>query len=407
MKRTCKNIDITDPVFVSQSIGHFMAHRTGKEMNRSDIVKLYAEYGTSDNIAVQMVDDFKGGDLKLTPVRMTKKRDSSNGKLRDIAIEGIKQQLYEQTVFDALKDAAKCVGEYQCTCLKNQPKYLYKKDGTVQTKIVGRGQIWAKDVMYGWWSDPKIRYCVKSDIYHNYATVPQDQLMDFLSKRVKNDNLLKLITMLLPESGLSIGSVMSIILDAIYLSQIYHHMQEDLPLFERRGKKYRPVEHTMLWMDDIYLLTKSKKAANFAIRELIRFTGTLGMTIKPSWRIISKIDPPKDHKIHQKRQSYIDIVGYRVYPDKVTLRNRDYVKCKRAFKRLNKKKSLHNSQSAVSYYGMLKNSDSYRFRKKYHVKRLNRQARRYISHESKIQRETGPGEVYDHRNKDNGADLHQ
>jgi RNA-directed DNA polymerase len=160
-------------------------------------------------------------------------------------------------------------------------------------------------------------------------------------------------------------------------------------------------------MDDIYLLTKSKKAANFAIKELIRFTGTLGMTIKPSWRIISKIDPPKDHKIHQKRQSYIDIVGYRVYPDKVTLRNRDYAKCKIAFKRLNKKKSIHNSQSAVSYYGMLKNSDSYRFRKKYHVKRLNRQARRYISHESKIQRETGPGEIYDHRGKDNGADLHQ
>jgi hypothetical protein len=237
MKRTCKNIDITDPTFVSQSIGHFMAHRTGKEMNRRDIVKLYSEYGTSDAIANQMVKDFKNGDLKLTPVRMTQKRDSSNGKLRDIAIEGIKQQLYEQTVFDALKETAKCVGEYQCTCLKNQPKNIYKKDGAVQTKIVGRGQIWAKDVMYGWWSNPEIRYCVKADIYHNYATVPQDQLMDFLNSRVKNDNLLKLITMLLPESGLSIGSVMSIILDAIYLSQIYHHMQEDLTPFERRGKK--------------------------------------------------------------------------------------------------------------------------------------------------------------------------
>lgn len=412
MKRTCKHIDIADHDFVVRSIGNYLCHKSReKTKSRKDIRELLNRFENIDGMADWFSENINNAyeqndiaKLNLVPVKIVQRFDQSSRKMRNIVIENAINQIYNQIVFDGLQEAARCVGEYQCTCLKNQKKKIYYKDGRVRTEIIGRGQNWAVNAMRGWWSNPEMRACVVADIRKNYETIPQDKLGAYLSKHVCNDKLLWLNrTTWPPDIGLYIGSVSSIINDAIYLSQIYHHMSEDVIAPGRRGKQHRLVEHVEMWMDNIYLLCRSKKDARAAAKELVRFAGTLGMDIKPDWYIVTKKDPPKSPKIHQARQSYIDIVGYRVYPDHITLRNCDYVKVRQAMKK--RSIDLHDAQRIVSYNGMIKMSDCYRFRKKYHVKQQVRKAKRIISHESNIQQQAERSKGHNNRRTNNCSDL--
>lgn len=412
MKRTCKHIDIADHDFVVRSIGNYLCHKSRKKIEaRKDIRELLAQFKSIDEMADWFSKNINSAyeqndiaQLNLVPVKVVQRFDHSSGKMRNIVIENAINQIYNQIVFDGLKDASRCVGEYQCTCLKNQRRETYYRDGRVRTEIVGRGQKWAVNAVRGWWSDPKMRACVVADIRKNYETIPQDKLHAYLSKHVSNHKLLWLNrTTWPPEIGLYIGSVSSIINDAIYLSQIYHYMSENVIASGRRGKQHRPVEHLVMWMDNIYLMCRSEKDARAAAKELVRYAGTLGMDIKPDWYIVTKKDPPKSPKIHQARQSYIDIVGYRVYPDHVTLRNCDYIKVRRAMKK--RDIDLHDAQRIVSYNGMLKTSDCYRFRKKYHVKQQVRKAKRIISRESNIQQQAEHSKGHNNRRSNNCPDL--
>lgn len=391
MKKTCKKLDIADQKFILRSIQNYFSHKSISKIDRRpDIQRIMAQFKNNAEMAAWFSKNinaaYAANDrnlLGMYPVRIDSRPDRSNGKIRNIVIENVVNQIYNQIVFDGLHEAARCVGEYQCTCLKNQPKYIYHRDGTVNMKIVGRGQEWAVNVMYEWWQDPDMRACVSADIKKNYDTIPQDGLSDYLEHHVDNDKLLWLNRQTWPmKQGLYIGSVSSIINDAIYLSQIYHYMSESAELISspRRGKSHRLVAHIMMWMDNIYLMCRSVKDAKQAANALTQYAESIGVHIKPDWYIVTKKDPPKSPKIHQAKQSYIDIVGYRVYPDHITMRNRDYVKARRAFKKKNM--NLHDAYRIVSYNGFVKTSNCYRFRKKYHVKNKTKAARRMISNES-------------------------
>lgn len=393
----CKDVNILSIPFIVSSIENYMLNRGAKGRERKDIRDLYAKYGTNEEIAVMLLEGLwkarKTGTLNLKPVRYTKRYDKGSGKWRDITVEDVVRQLYEQIAVDALKDATACVGKYQCTCLKNETKLLFDRDhkpvldenGNQKTKLVGRGQIWAEDAVSNWMAEDRIRQIVKGDIYHNYGSIVHEDLFRYLEHRVRNWWVIFLIHLLMDEFGpvgLPIGSVLSITLDAIYLSQIYHHMLEGCYRIRkhRNGKTERVnlVEHELMWMDDIYLFCTSKKNAEAAKKELIRYTKTLDLVIKPSIRTIDKIDPPQHPNIHQAKQSYVDTVGYRVYPDHTTIRRKNYITAKRNLKRGAKHMTLKRAQSIMSQRGSIMHSDSYRFRKKYKTKKIWKLARKVI-----------------------------
>ena len=404
MKRRCKNIDITGVAFIEKSVANFMANRDPQERQRRDIVKLYEKYGNNHAVAIMLRDKFLKAKttetLNLLPVVTKPHYDTSSHKWREITVEDIERQLFEQIAFDALKDAAKCVGEYQCTCLKNQKKKVIDRKthqqkidpetGEPVFKMVGRGQVWAKDAAAGWMTDPKIRVIVQADIRKNYPSVSHRKLFRLLKRKIKNPDLILLIHLLIDEFGpigLPIGSVLSIILDAIYLSQIYHHMMEDCRRIRKHrngtSERIRVVKHCLMWMDDIYLYCTSKKNAQIAKAELMRYAKTLDLEIKPSIKIIDKIDPPAHPHIHQAKQSYVDTVGYRVYPDHVTMRNKNYVSAKRNLKKGRKCMTLRLARTLMAQRGTVIHSNSYRFRKKYHTKTVWRNARKVIRNHDK------------------------
>lgn len=412
MKRVCKDIDITDKQFVLAAIGTFMAHHSGKKFKqRKDIQKLYEEYKTNDAIADEAIRRIKARDLGLDPVREVTKIDGSNGKERIIGIEGVWQQIFDQIATDALKPLTKRVGEYQCTCLMNQPKKIYHKKTHeyLRTEMKGRGQVWAKDAVCGWMHENDVRYIVQMDIRRNYASVDQKKLMAFLKKHIKNEPLLWLIRVLLNTvpagNGLIIGSVLSITLDALYISQIYHYLLENAVRFRKHkngnAERIRLVKHLLIWMDDINIFTTSEKNAKMAAAECIRYCKELGLDIKDDWKIIKKNNPLVSPR------NYVDIVGYKVYPDKVTIRRKDYIAMRKAFKRARKNMDLHTAYKIISYKGFLMNCDSYRFRKKYGTKKLLRKARRLISKHDKstVCRKAAGNEIHENRGSDIRTDM--
>lgn len=402
MKRVCKDIDITDKALVLDAIGTYMAHHQGRKLDqRKDIKEIYRKYKTNDAIADEAIRRIKVRNLELVPVRVVHKIDGSNGKERIIGLEEVWQQIFDQIAVDALKPLTKRIGEYQCTCLKNQPKKIYHKTTHeyLRTEMIGRGQVWAKDAAYGWMHENDVRDIVQMDIRKNYASVDQTKLMAFLRKHVKNEPLLWLIRELLDTvpggNGLIIGSVLSITLDALYISQLYHHLME-YAVRERKHKngsveKIRLVKHLLIWMDDITIFTVSEKNARMVANECIRYCKLLGLDIKDNWKIIKKNDP------RVCPRNYVDIVGYKIYPDKVTIRRKDYIAMRRAFKHARKRMDLHTAYKIISYKGFLINCDSYRFRKKYGTKKLLRKARRLISKHDKstVRRKAARNQVHD------------
>ena len=134
MKRTCKHIDIADHDFVVRSIGNYLCHKSReKTKSRKDIRELLNRFENIDGMADWFSENINSAyeqndiaKLNLVPVKIVQRFDQSSRKMRNIVIENAINQIYNQIVFDGLQEAARCVGEYQCTCLKNQKK---KKHG--------------------------------------------------------------------------------------------------------------------------------------------------------------------------------------------------------------------------------------------------------------------------------------
>lgn len=395
---------MTDHATVVKSIGNFVAKRTAKELKRRDIVDLYRKYGNNDGIANMMIERFneakRTGTLNHKPVVVRTLFDDSSQKWRKITIEDIVRQLFDQLATDGLEEATKCVGEYQCTCLRNQPQKvrdpktgkpkINPDTGKTIIKYAGRGQVWAAEMVSRWMAEPDVRQIIKADVYHNYDSIDHDMLFAMLNHDIKNDDLILLVHLQIDEFGpvgIPIGSVLSITLDAIYISRIYHHMAEKCYKIRkhRDGTSNRAnlVKHILIWMDDIYLFCTSKKNAESSKRELIRYSRTLKLKIKPSIQMIDKIDPPKHPNIHQAMQSYVDVVGYRVYPDHITLRRKNYISAKRNLKSGRKHMTLHRARSIMAQRGTILHSNSYRFRKKYKTKQVWKKARKVVSEHDK------------------------
>lgn len=380
MKRYCKNIDITDEAFILDAIKDWRAHRTQRDMARSDIRRLYRHFGTEEAIAAELSKEIKERHLRLAPVRTRERVDASNGKTRQITVESAKQQMLGYVAIHGLAPIMNRIGEYQCTCLP------------------GRGTVWGMQQIMGWYQDPKIKVVAQEDIEHNYQSISAEMLERFLRKHVANEDLVWLTTTLVktnPLGGLPIGSALSVHLNALYLSQAYHFVMEEM-YKTRRGKKIPLVEHTIFFVDDIAMYCRSAHDAKAADKLLRKYMQSIGLTLHDRCRITEV-----------SGTQFQDMLGFREYRDHVTMRRRDYLKLRDALQKMETQPTIENARRLVSMNGFVKYSDSYRFRKKYHTKRLMKNARRYISHYEKgdLRQKADDGAVLSGWRKDDRPDL--
>ena len=171
-----------------------------------------------------------------------------------------------------------------------------------------------------------------------------------------------------------IGSLVSQWAVQYMLSFAYRYVK-DLH-YERRGKRYKCVEHMLIFMDDMLLIGSNRKRLKSAVRGLQSYLwDELGFTIKSNWQIHDINDDP------------IDMMGYVVYAGgHVEIRGRDFIRARRMALRYKSQGgflTMRQCQRILSYKGYFLYSNSINVSKKYRLKKIFKYAAKKISVEEK------------------------
>ena len=388
MKRKCKDIDITDRDLISRALYECI----WEKLDRRDTVTLLSAYSglkpkfirnmikdcgkpSMKNIIETIIDGIQSElinrSLSMKRIHYHDKTDPSSQKVRSIGIQDIKQQLFDYIAVEGLRPLLPRIGEYQCSSIK------------------GRGQIYGIRIIHKWLQDPTTKYAAQFDIRKCYESINRDKLVAFLRKHVKNEHLLWLITILINtfRKGLSIGSYLSQFLCNLYLSQIYHEIAENM--YRTRKHKNGVIErislvkHELMFMDDLIILGTNAKDLHTAVTLVISKADEMGLHIKESWVVFKR----KSSKYGTGQ--FIDIMGFRVYRDHITIRKRVFIRIRRSLKKTmtliktHKRIFLYLARRCLSYFGQIKNSDSLYIRKKYNVIKIKQICRMEVSNEQK------------------------
>ena len=388
MKRYCKAIDITDRGLISTAVYKCL----NKKYKRNDTLRLFSTYTILDVnqiyyilrrygkkalwfLTEAVIDDIRkeivSWDIKFPPVWYREKIDASSGKIRRIGIQNIKQQIYDYIAVEALQPILKRIGEHQYASIK------------------GRGTLKGARAIRRWLRNRKLTYVAQSDVKKCYESIDREKLMQFLEHYVKNDLLLKLIRKLIYsfEKGLSIGSYLSQFLCNLYMSILYHEVSENMYRIRKHRNAIKErinlVKKKVFYMDDVLLTGTNKKDIKKAMKLFIRKAKELGLTIKPTFRI------------YRIAVTFVDMMGYRIYQYKTTIRRRVFRRVRKSYAKVRKLYGTHKpipvkwAKRCSSYYGYLKNTDSKHIRKRWKVKKMLRICKGVIKREeSKIYTET-------------------
>ena len=372
-KKRWKRLDVA--CFLSD---YLILFNRDRGLNRQDLAHYIHEYIMTHedfkkaftvlihDIAVSIYHEIDTRSITLEPIKYIDKVDVSSGKVRKIGIATIKQQVYDYIAVKACNQMfINKIGTYQCASIK------------------GRGQIYGKKAIEKWIrKNPKsCKWVWKGDVKKFYPSVPHDRLKELLRRDIKNDTVIYILFTLIDtyDTGLCIGSYLSKSLANYYLSYAYHHLSEQC--FKIRKKRngtiqrVRLISHLLFYMDDVVIFSSSKKDLKLCIKSLNRFLSTqLGLRIKSNDQLFILDSRP------------IDMMGYRIYTDKTTIR-------KRIFKRANKMickyrspetiMSVKNAKSIMAYKGYFDNSDSIKYKKKHKCERIFDCARKVIRNENK------------------------
>jgi len=379
MKRYCKDIDITDRTLIENATYDCLADK----YSRNDTMRFFSEvsgltinqvhciyyrygkralYWIVEAIVDIVRNEIINKELHFPAIFYKMKVDPSSFKIRRIGIQNVKQQIYDYIAVEAIKPLLKRVGRYQCASVK------------------GRGQIYGIRAIKRWLKDRRLSYVGKADIRKCFESISHQHLMDFLRSHIKNDMILWLIETLINtfEHGLSIGSYLSQHLCNLYLSQLYHFIaQKTFKIRKHKrstkdGKTFsmvRRVYKQLFYMDDLLIIGRSSKDVHKAMQLIMKFAkDKMGLDIKESW-VVSK----QDVCIKSNDRQFVDMMGFRVYRWRITIRRKVFKRIRRIYMRVRKRIKTHkriplsNAKRVLSYYGQIKEMNSRRFNKKYGV----------------------------------------
>ena len=392
MKTYCKKVNITDLDFIKEAIKHCLDGKWHKrkvirfiasyeKMKREEVEEILDIFGKDkfdffiDHLARYMQSCIIERKIVVPKITFSQRYDDNSCKWREIGVESMLQQCYEYVAVDACMEMfKKKIGRYQCASI---PK---------------RGQIYGMKALSRWLKNDVsgTKYFVKLDVQKCYPSIQQSMIKQFLHRDIKNDNLLYLLDTMIDtfvKGGLSIGSHLSQWLCNYYLSYAYHFMDQEL-FIQRRGKRVRLISHDLFYMDDIILFSGNKKHLAQAVEMIIDyFDKNLGLVIKPKWNIRRMLFTDK----HQRQRGcFIDMMGFKIYRDHVTIRKSIALKINRKANRVRKKIKNHkpitqkDAFQISSYNGWLVNTHSGKMARKHEMPLCLSKCRRITSQRMRI-----------------------
>ena len=376
MKRYCKHIDITDWRTVLPWVTECVLRHKKRYDFRSLVCysvgrsrkSLSAELESGDNsvflkaseiIAKDAVERIKNRELNLKPVTYKEREDNSSRKIRLIGNESAMQQVFDYIAVRSCEEIwSKRLVKQQIAGLKN------------------RGAIYGTRMIQGWidkdnkaisWAkrhnarySSKCKYFVKADVKQCYPSLRTENFMRYFRKDCANETILWLWEILLNShsvgnyNGFMIGALSSQWACQYMMSFIYRHVLELHST--RRNKCISWVSHVAIQMDDILLLSSSKKSLKKAMFDIIHFAKEkLGLHLKLTWQIQKLETTP------------IDIVGYKLYRDGgVSVRSRIFLRARRCVLRVSRrfKMSVSQARRLTSYKGFFVDNGKHRISRK-------------------------------------------
>lgn len=263
--------------------------------------------------------------------------EKMNGKVREISIlPFFPDQIVHHALMRVLDPVLKRGMYYYCCA-----------------NVKGRGEKHIRiNLSYALKHDIKnTKYCLKMDVKKYYPSISTSKLKQKLRTIIKDNNVLWLLDEIIEmqDRGLPLGTYTSQWLANYYLQSADHLLKE----------KYK-VKYYYRYADDLVILGGNRRKL-LKIKELLEaYLDFDGLEIKDSWRIF-RIDNHSD----------VDIVGYRFFRNRISIRKRIFKNIRRCLLRIRWKIKHHKRiiskevRRFASYLGYIKNSDSYIIQKKY------------------------------------------
>lgn len=306
------------------------------ESGKKNQNRVIEEYGSVNALVFEIYTEIKGRALSFRPIHRYSRREPTNGKVRVIGVESVKQQVCDYLVVTLLDPLYKAkVGFYQVA------------------SVSGKGQRLCRGALRRWVRDA--RYHAKLDVKQCYPSTSHRVVMAMYRRLVGSDDVLYVIGCLLATytgGGLEIGSYFSLKTMQLVLSYGYHHI-EGLHK-TRRGRSVPLVTHQIWHMDDVLLIGTDKRNLKMAVRSLERYLWReWGLRLKP-WKVAkTSIREPLDLGGWVVRQ-------YRRRSDRyrATIRSGTFLRAMRAFRRFRRCPSPKHAKRCSSYWGWIRHSDS-------------------------------------------------
>lgn len=313
------------------------------------------EHGSADALIDELAREIDGRCLTLRPIKRYEHKEPTNGKIRIIGVESVKQQVLDYAIVLAI-----------------EPLLMSKVGYWQAAGVKGKGQKACKYAMRKWVQEDG--YHVKLDIKQCYPSISHKVVRQIMAKYVKSTDVLYCVDAILDTygDGLEIGSYFSLQMANLVVSFGYHYL-EGLGKW-RRGKWVPLITHQLWHMDDGLILARDKRNLKMAVRSLVRFMhDTFGLSFKP-WKVAltGEIEP-------------LDMGGFVVREGRCTLRAPIFKRAKRAFARFGRRHTLRLAYRVVSYWGWLTSTDSDGFILGNGLNRLVRIARAIVSRAGKAE----------------------
>lgn len=191
------------------------------------------------------------------------------------------------------------------------------------------------------------KYYIKIDIKKFYPSLDKNILKSKFRKIIKDREVLSLMDTIVDsfdDTGVPIGNYTSQHFANYYLQEFDHYVKEVL------GVKYY-----CRYMDDIIIFGPNKKKLHKILKEITLYLQKEKLTVKDNWKVAKTESAP------------IDFIGRRFCRGYTTIRDTTFLRLKRRIKKTSKKSYLNykDASAIISYYGILKHSDSFKLKQKY------------------------------------------
>jgi RNA-directed DNA polymerase len=352
VKSYCKGL-----VLDRESVERGYARWRSGESGSKNEYRVYEEYGTPDALVEEIASEIASRTLSFRPIHRYPRRESTNGKLRIIGVESVKQQVCDYVADAALASLIDArVGYWQVASVR----------GKGQLMLVEACQRWCREYAYH----------VHVDIRKCYPSIKVDVVRRILRKYVRSDDVLYLCGSLLDtyDGSLEIGSYFSLRMAQLVLSFGYHFL-EDVHK-GRRGRRVRLIGAQGWYADDGFVFGDCKRDLEMAVRRLERFYAEgFSLSLK-GWKVSRCGDDEP-----------VRALGFTVRPDRVTVKDDLYLRIRAAFRDFERHPTEAGARRVTSYWGYLEHSDSMKAIEAHGYLGTVKRARRLVSAVDRKRRE--------------------